>query len=195
MRLNYGIGICVCGLVWFNQIPQSTPNPENSIAYLPNHPWETNLSVGSLPEPSAPLAKVARPLPSTPASRFIRPAVGKLNFAFGHPPGYPFPELLPHLGHDYDGNIGDPVKAAAAGKVIYAGWDDYLGNCIVIQHTDDYSTTYGHLHEISVEPNQQVEQGQVIGTIGSTGKSTGPHLHFEIRKGGQAKDPVKYGLK
>ena len=73
------------------------------------------------------------------------------------------------------------MVATGAGTVISAGWNGGYGKAITIQHNDTQQTLYGHLSEISVQPGQQVEQGVVIGLVGSTGHSTGPHLHFEVR--------------
>ncbi len=87
-----------------------------------------------------------------------------------------------HAGTDLGAPMGAPVLAAASGQVISANWMGGYGNAIVIQHNQTQETLYGHLSEINVQPGQRVEPGMVIGRVGSTGYSTGPHLHFEMRQ-------------
>ncbi len=95
-----------------------------------------------------------------------------------------------HRGIDYGGSTGDPVLAAASGEVILGGYCDRgTGNCIVIEHEGGWRTQYFHLSEVHVRPGDEVSQGEVIGEIGSTGRSTGPHLHFQVGRGTEAVDP------
>lgn len=89
-----------------------------------------------------------------------------------------------HSGIDIGAPSGTPVVATATGTVVSAGWNGGYGKAIVIQHNDTLQTLYGHLSEIAVQPGQQITQGTVIGLVGSTGNSTGPHLHFETRTPG-----------
>ena len=86
-----------------------------------------------------------------------------------------------HSGLDIGAPSGSPVVATGAGTVISAGWNGGYGKAIVIQHSDTQQTLYGHLSEVSVQAGQTIAQGTVIGLVGSTGNSTGPHLHFESR--------------
>lgn len=86
-----------------------------------------------------------------------------------------------HSGLDIGAPAGSPVVATGNGTVISAGWNGGYGKAIVIQHSDTQQTLYGHLSEISVQAGQTIAQGTVIGLVGSTGQSTGPHLHFESR--------------
>ena len=97
-----------------------------------------------------------------------------------------------HEGIDLGAAFGTPIVAAAPGTVIYAGWLGGYGNLTVIDHGGGLATAYGHQSRIDVAVGQQVAQGQVIGAVGSTGHSTGPHLHFEVRVNGQAVDPLGY---
>jgi murein DD-endopeptidase MepM/ murein hydrolase activator NlpD len=97
-----------------------------------------------------------------------------------------------HEGIDLGAAYGTPIAAAGAGTVIYAGWLGGYGNLTVIDHGGGLSTAYGHQSQIGVSVGQHVEQGQIIGNVGSTGHSTGPHLHFEVRVNGQAVDPLGY---
>jgi hypothetical protein len=96
-----------------------------------------------------------------------------------------------HSGIDVGAWAGTPVTAADRGVVIRAGWSDIgYGNFVIIDHKIDYITLYAHLSGIFVSEGQVVAQGQLLGTVGSTGNSTGPHLHFEIRDFGQRVDPL-----
>ncbi len=91
-------------------------------------------------------------------------------------------EVTFHGGVDIAAPEGKSVRAARQGKVVYAGKSDGYGNLVIIQHELGYYTLYGHLKEIKVEKGDLVETGQEIGTVGTTGRTTGPHLHFEIRR-------------
>jgi murein DD-endopeptidase MepM/ murein hydrolase activator NlpD len=84
------------------------------------------------------------------------------------------------------------IVASDHGKVIFAGWKTGYGNCIIIDHENGYSTLYGHLSKISVVVDERIQKGDKIGIMGSTGQATGVHLHFEIRKGEQQENPMKY---
>ncbi|MFL5911066.1 MAG: murein hydrolase activator EnvC family protein [Gaiellaceae bacterium] len=97
-----------------------------------------------------------------------------------------------HPGIDIGVPEGTPIHAAAAGTVIWCGWDGGYGNLVVIDHHDGIATAYAHQSRIEVSCNQNVEQGQEIGRVGSTGFSTGPHLHFEVRVNGSPVDPLGY---
>jgi murein DD-endopeptidase MepM/ murein hydrolase activator NlpD len=97
-----------------------------------------------------------------------------------------------HTGLDFRSSAGDPVRATANGKVTTAGWSGGYGKLIEIDHGNGISTRYGHLSEIEVKVGQNVRIGQTIGRVGSTGRSTGPHLHYETRIDGDAVDPQKF---
>lgn len=97
-----------------------------------------------------------------------------------------------HKGLDIRGPMGAPVKAMAKGKVSFAGERGGFGNCIILKHGNGYETLYGHLSKILVKPGQKIDIGQQIGDIGSTGRSTGPHLHYEIHRDGQKINPASY---
>lgn len=97
-----------------------------------------------------------------------------------------------HPGLDLVAPDGAPVKAAGRGKVIEASYDDWLGNYVVIDHGFGYSTLYGHNQRLLVSEGQSVERGQVIARLGNTGRSSAPHLHFEIRLDGRSVDPRQY---
>jgi murein DD-endopeptidase MepM/ murein hydrolase activator NlpD len=94
-----------------------------------------------------------------------------------------------HYGIDIAGKRGDPVSACADGLVVFSGWTPELGNMVVISHPDDYISVYGHNDRLIVRERQSVKKGELIALLGSTGYSTGPHLHFEIWHCGHAIDP------
>jgi murein DD-endopeptidase MepM/ murein hydrolase activator NlpD len=97
-----------------------------------------------------------------------------------------------HTGLDFRSSTGDPVRATANGTVETAGWNGGYGKMVEIDHGNGFSTRYGHMSEIEVKVGQQVKIGQIIGRVGSTGRSTGPHLHYETRIDGDAIDPQKF---
>lgn len=94
-----------------------------------------------------------------------------------------------HKGLDVAVAYGSPVKCAASGKVIFAGVKGGYGNCVIIEHGNGLATLYGHLSEILVEANDRVKVGQIIAKSGNTGRSTGPHLHYEVHKNNQPINP------
>jgi murein DD-endopeptidase MepM/ murein hydrolase activator NlpD len=97
-----------------------------------------------------------------------------------------------HQGIDLGAAEGTPIKAAASGTIIYCGWESGYGNLTVIDHGGNLATAYGHQSSIAVACGQQVAQGELIGYVGNTGHSTGPHLHFEVRINGEPVDPLGY---
>jgi murein DD-endopeptidase MepM/ murein hydrolase activator NlpD len=97
-----------------------------------------------------------------------------------------------HPGIDFKGARGDEAKCTAHGKVVFAGRMGGYGNCVRIAHANNFETLYGHLSRITVRVGQVVEVGEKIGEVGSTGRSTGTHLHYEVRKNGKAINPVKF---
>ncbi|MCR5576997.1 MAG: peptidoglycan DD-metalloendopeptidase family protein [Oscillospiraceae bacterium] len=101
-------------------------------------------------------------------------------------------ELKHHNGMDIASNMGTTVYAADGGKVVLADWNGGYGNCIMIDHGNGYKTLYGHLSSIGVSEGQSVSQGAVIGAVGSTGNSTGPHLHFEVYANDSRIDPEQF---
>jgi murein DD-endopeptidase MepM/ murein hydrolase activator NlpD len=100
----------------------------------------------------------------------------------------------PHLGVDYGAPRGTPIRAIGAGVVRYSGKRGGYGNFVKIDHAGPYHTQYAHLHRIKVRNGQRVKQGQIIGTVGSTGLATGPHLHFEFLSNGRHVDPTKVNV-
>lgn len=125
----------------------------------------------------------------------IWPVNGKLEGGFGgrrNPfggPGYEF-----HSGQDIEADMGAPVISGASGRVTFVGWQNGYGQLVVVDHGGGLTTRYGHLSHIDVELDQVVERGQLVGKVGSTGRSTGPHLHYEVRINDQPVNPLPYLL-
>jgi murein DD-endopeptidase MepM/ murein hydrolase activator NlpD len=85
-----------------------------------------------------------------------------------------------------------PIQAADSGEVIFSGWWDGYGKAVIIDHGKGISTVYAHMSKIYIQKGQTAVKGQVIGLLGSTGYSTGPHLHFEVRKNGAPQNPLRW---
>jgi murein DD-endopeptidase MepM/ murein hydrolase activator NlpD len=95
-----------------------------------------------------------------------------------------------HAGIDLAAPVGTEIYCARDGVVSDTGYNDVLGNYVKVDHGDGYQTVYGHMSRVLISLHQTVQSGTILGRVGSTGQSTGPHLHFEIRKKGEAEDPV-----
>lgn len=134
----------------------------------------------------------------------------KINYNLSYTPlGYPYPGNITstfghrenpfsgtgvetHKGLDIKGPSGAPVKSMAKGKVEFAGVRGGYGNCVILKHGNGFETLYGHLSKIKVKVGQKIDIGQQIGNIGSTGRSTGPHLHYEVHQNGQRINPKSF---
>jgi murein DD-endopeptidase MepM/ murein hydrolase activator NlpD len=134
--------------------------------------------------PPSPSGSVAVGPPS--AAGLVWPVHGTLTSGFGPRWG------RMHEGIDIAGGSGTPIAAAATGTVISAGWSGGYGQLVVLDHGDGLSTAYAHLSSIAVSAGQTVPQGSVVGGMGTTGSSTGVHLHFEVRVNGAAVNPLGY---
>jgi murein DD-endopeptidase MepM/ murein hydrolase activator NlpD len=97
-----------------------------------------------------------------------------------------------HEGMDFTAPTGSDIFATGNGTIQSAGWKQGYGNCVEINHGFGYLTLYGHMHKINVRVGQKVKRGDVIGLVGNTGKSTGPHLHYEVHFKGQVMNPANY---
>ncbi|HEY6102434.1 MAG TPA: peptidoglycan DD-metalloendopeptidase family protein [bacterium] len=122
---------------------------------------------------------------------FVWPARGGITSGFGFRRHPIFGIRRMHTGVDIGAPRGAPVEAAAAGRVIYTGWFGGYGKIVIIDHGGGVSTLYAHLSQILTEEGRNVEKGEVIARVGSTGYSTGPHLHFEVRLNGRPIDPTR----
>ena len=143
-------------------------------------------------------------------SSFYDSYLNKIIYNISYTPlGYPFPGTITstfghrenpfggenvetHKGLDIRGPVGSSVKSMAKGEVEFAGLRGGFGNCIMLKHGNGFETLYGHLSRILVRVGQKIDIGQQIGLIGSTGRSTGPHLHYEIHKNGEKIDPKNF---
>ena len=125
---------------------------------------------------------------------YRKPVIGEVEFTSGFgvrsDPFLGRPAM--HTGLDFRAAMGDPVRATANGKVVSSGWAGGYGRMVEVDHGNGLSTRYGHLSEINVRVGDPIKIGQVIGAVGSTGRSTGPHLHYETQIDGDAVDPQKF---
>lgn len=154
---------------------------DNEIAALAREETSIKAAIqaASSPAPSNP-GKLLRPVPGAVSSGFgtrIHPITGGVKM---------------HNGVDMNASMGTPIKAAADGKVILSGVKGGYGNTVMIDHGGGMVTLYAHQSKLGVSVGQSVTRGQVIGWVGSTGQSTGPHLHFEVRINGTPANPVNY---
>jgi len=128
-------------------------------------------------------------LAATPS---IWPVKGWITSGFGKRASPLTGEPGVHKGVDIANEIGTPIRVTADGIVTYAGWETGYGRGVVVEHGYGYSTRYGHCSRIEISVGQEVKRGQIIGYVGSTGRSTGSHCHYEVRIHGIPVDPVKY---
>lgn len=126
------------------------------------------------------------------APRFAMPVTGRATSGYGTRIDPIHHTHSMHNGFDFAAKTGTQVGAARGGEITHAGPAGTYGNLVIVRHEDGFETRYAHLSEVRVQKGQRVETGQDIGAVGSTGHSTGPHLHFEIRKEGKALDPQPY---
>lgn len=141
------------------------------------------------------VSRVLRPhleeLARTPS---IWPVKGFISSSFGSRQDPIDGEPAVHEGIDISAPFGSPVQAPAEGLVIFTGWKQGYGNCIEISHGNGLVTRYAHLSKILVKPGQSVKRWQRIGLVGSTGRSTGAHLHYEVRRGDRPVNPKRFLL-
>ena len=144
--------------------------------------------LGGQPSPAAPppvhevpgMPQLVMPVAGTPSSGYgarLDPIQGK---------------TIDHPGFDLAAKAGTPVAAAAAGEVVHAGPAGTYGNLVIVRHDGGIETRYAHLSAVGVQVGDHVAPGQPIGNVGTTGYSTGPHLHFEVRRDGKPMDPAPY---
>ena len=177
-----------------NKTTQKGQNGENYITAVVTlvNLQETNRVIENTEHICDPVKEIIRigtkPKPKTAATgRFGRPINGGyVSSAFGNRSrGY-------HTGIDYALSYGSPIYASDGGTVTYSGWSGGYGYMIKINHGNGYETLYAHCSRLAVSTGKKVAKGQVIAYVGSTGNSTGPHLHFEIRKNGSYMNPANY---
>lgn len=150
-----------------------------------------NLKIGAnLRIPDRAAYRVAQADPSRslalPAGALAWPVIGMITSGYGwRSSGF-------HHGVDIAAKVGTPIKACAGGKVIAAEYKPVYGRTVVIEHADGKQSLYAHAQKIYVKPGQKVVKGQVVATVGTTGRTTGPHLHLEIKQEGKTLNPLNY---
>ena len=165
-RIAVNHGIPVSNLVWRNRLKSADQLQANQKIFIPNlHPSSF-----------APPMRIKLVLTSDYGYR-RHPTLKKRMF---------------HYGLDFRARKGTRVYASKSGKIVRSGWRSGYGNYVLIKHVGGFETLYGHLYIIRVKNEQYVKKGQVIALSGNTGRSTGPHLHFEIRKNGKNVNPIHY---
>ena len=140
------------------------------------------VAASAAPTSVSPQPAVAAAPQQASSSGFIRPVRGRISQYFSGS----------HRGIDIPAPFGTPILAAASGTVISAGWGGSFGNYVQISHANGYATLYAHMSSIGVSVGDRVSQGQEIGRVGSTGRSTGNHLHFEVTRNGVLVNPLNY---
>ncbi len=133
------------------------------------------------------LDSIERALLAVPSFKPAANSTLSSGFGFRFDPFTRWPAM--HQGQDFSGRHGEPIRAAAPGRVIRAGWWAGYGRAVEIDHGRGLTTRYGHMSALDVRPGQRVERGDSVGRMGSTGRSTGTHLHFEVRVDGRAVNP------
>lgn len=180
--------------------------PEDIVAFKPNGlksvndvlPAKKVLVIPGGEKPFvAPVVRAYRgPIPEGAARGtgvFGWPTSGRITSPFGQIVCSRLLGCRPHMGIDIANVPGTPVVAADSGYVVFAGWNSYgYGNTVLIDHGNGFRTLYAHMQVIYVRKGQNVAKGQRIGTIGATGNTTGPHLHFEIRQNGVQRNPLGF---
>ncbi|HEY4175572.1 MAG TPA: peptidoglycan DD-metalloendopeptidase family protein [Kofleriaceae bacterium] len=142
--------------------------------------------IGSIPDPRIVGPEIGN------APRFALPVAGRASSGYGERVDPINHTSQIHPGFDLAAPTGTRVGAAAGGTVVHAGPAGTYGNLVTIRHEDGFETRYAHLSKVDVKAGDHVSPGQEVGEVGTTGHSTGPHLHFEIRKEGKALDPKPY---
>jgi murein DD-endopeptidase MepM/ murein hydrolase activator NlpD len=177
------------------EIVRSSREQDKIYQSLKSRRLEYEARVRKLEQSSAEIERFIRSRGQTTTvstGKFIWPLRGRLTSGFGYRRHPIWGGVSLHTGQDIATAYGSPIAAADSGQVIYSGWWDGYGKAVVIDHGRGYTTVYGHMSRIIVQTGQRIEKGQVIGLVGSTGFSTGPHLHFEIRVNGHPVNPLAY---
>jgi murein DD-endopeptidase MepM/ murein hydrolase activator NlpD len=182
-RIGLRYGVPAAEIARANRIRDVTQVSVGTRLWIPRPHDAAGRRVASAPPP--------RLKPRPPQQRphdlgFIWPIRGKLTSNYGRRRG------RMHEGIDVAARSGTPIRAAESGKVIHSGRLGGYGNVVIIKHQGSYRTVYAHASRLYVRKGDFVEKGQRIAAVGSTGRATGPHLHFEIRRGENPRNPVLY---
>jgi murein DD-endopeptidase MepM/ murein hydrolase activator NlpD len=149
-------------------------------------PTTTTTAPPPPPTTVAPPPPVVAPVRAVQVSGFVWPARGPLWSGFGPRGG------RNHHGTDIGAPNGSPIVAVQGGRVTYAGWESGYGQEVRVDHGGGIVTLYAHMSRINVRVGQMVSQGELLGAVGSTGQSSAPHLHFEVRVGGVPQNPMRW---
>ena len=168
------LGTAICLVAFMNSLPDG------------QNGGSTLVSAAQVQGPLEAAGPKEDPFAST--GKFIQPTQGVLTSEFGSRWG------RKHNGIDIGNDAGTEILAADSGRVVYAGWMDGYGNYVIIDHGSGLETAYAHCSELVVSEGDCVMQGERIAYMGSTGNSTGSHLHFEIKREGVFQNPMEYGL-
>jgi hypothetical protein len=165
-----------------------TVRAANSVGWLGLRPGQVLFLPGAAPK------QLTGPMQELFAQRnfFRSPLAGRYTSLLGNRIDPFTGAIRHHNGVDIKAPFNSYVAAAADGTVMLAGWNDGFGKCVIIDHAQGYRTLYGHLNEILVHVGEKVKQHQMIGRVGITGRTTGPHLHFTIWKNEKLQNPLKY---
>ena len=175
----------------FTAAPSGTESPKNLAAKLETLSNEASRQEQSLEQLQTYFLEQKSLLASTPS---VWPARGWITSDFGQRTDPYTAERVMHEGLDIAAPHGKEVTAPADGTVIFAGLEGGYGNVLVIDHGYGVKSRYGHLSKVEVHPGDRVHRGELIGAVGNTGRSTGPHLHYEVRVNGLPENPRKFIL-
>jgi murein DD-endopeptidase MepM/ murein hydrolase activator NlpD len=181
MSAGHGIGLSEMFAKQLEKKDGSSPHPAISALHPSASPSASPIST----------ANTNAPVPGLEdAPHFILPVKGTPTSGYGDRIDPIKGTKSTHPGFDLAANVGTPVSAAAAGTIVHAGPAGTYGNLVTIRHDAGYETRYAHLSQVSVKVGDRVEAGANVGAVGTTGYSTGPHLHFEVRHEGTTVDPA-----
>ncbi len=178
-RLGKRYGVPASEIARANRIDDVTNLSVGQRIWIPDRP-------GARPPPDAGRAKAKDSVRRAQGIELLWPVRGRLTSRFGRRNG------RPHEGIDLAARPGTPIRAAESGRVIFSGRLGGYGKVVVVKHAGAFRTVYAHASRLHVRKGEFVEKGERIASVGSTGRSSGPHLHFEVRQGKTAKDPLLY---
>ena len=174
------------------QAAQEAANEEAQLSQIRSRKADAEKELQQVSDAIAAQLRGSTGVSGAPGGCEFRPAPGPIVSGFGSRENPIGGGTGVHTGVDIAAPMGTPIRACKAGRVVIAGWQGGYGNAVVLDHGGGMGTLYGHQSSMAVSVGQTVASGQVIGYVGSTGNSTGPHLHFEVRIGGTPVNPIPY---